>query len=132
MADNMVQISRVAYEASQKVMANLRSELESLKKAKPGVSIDPNPAILAELAQVKQVLEQSQEENRQLRAARIATPELKNKTPTMKVGEKGGVCVYGLGRFPVTQYKEQWHKLLDMADDIRAFIVEHDSELKTK
>jgi hypothetical protein len=42
------------------------------------------------------------------------------------------VSVYGLGRFPVTLYKEQWGKLLAMADDIRAFIKEHDSELKAK
>jgi hypothetical protein len=42
------------------------------------------------------------------------------------------VSVYGLGRFPVTLYKEQWLKLLDMADGIRAFIAAHDSELKTK
>jgi len=38
------------------------------------------------------------------------------------VSEKGGLSVYGLGRFPVTLYKEQWLKLLDLADDIRAFI----------
>jgi hypothetical protein len=50
----------------------------------------------------------------------------------MKVSEKGGVSVYGLGRFPVTLYKEQWTKLLDMADDIRAFLKENDSKLKTK
>ncbi|PYM90075.1 MAG: hypothetical protein DME04_24085 [Candidatus Rokuibacteriota bacterium] len=43
---------------------------------------------------------------------------------SMKVSEKGGVSVYGLGRFPVTLYKEQWAKLLDIADDIRAFIRE--------
>ena len=49
-----------------------------------------------------------------------------------KVGEKGGVSVYGLGRFPVTLYKEQWTKLLAMTDEIRAFIKEHDTELKTK
>jgi len=49
-----------------------------------------------------------------------------------KVSEKGGVSVYGLGRFPVTLYKEQWAKLLDMADDIRAFIKEHDAELKSR
>jgi hypothetical protein len=42
------------------------------------------------------------------------------------------VSVYGLGRFPVTLYKEQWMKLLDMADEIRVFISEHDAELKTK
>jgi hypothetical protein len=51
---------------------------------------------------------------------------------SLKVSEKGGVSVYGLGRFPVTLYKEQWQKLLDMADDIRSFIREHDGELKTK
>jgi hypothetical protein len=51
---------------------------------------------------------------------------------TMKVSEKGGVSVYGLGRFPVTLYKEQWVRLLAMADEIRAFIAEHDAELKTK
>ena len=51
---------------------------------------------------------------------------------SLKVSEKGGVSVYGLGRFPVTLYKEQWAKLLDMADQIRAFISEHESELKAK
>jgi hypothetical protein len=48
------------------------------------------------------------------------------------VSEKGGVSVYGLGRFPVTLYKEQWAKLLAMADEIRAFIKENDTRLKTK
>lgn len=51
---------------------------------------------------------------------------------SLKVSEKGGVSVYGLGRFPVTLYKEQWTKLLAMTDEIRAFIKEHDAELKTK
>ena len=51
---------------------------------------------------------------------------------SLKVSEKGGVSVYGLGRFPVTLYKEQWQRLLAMADDIRAFIKENDSKLKTK
>lgn len=51
---------------------------------------------------------------------------------SLKVSEKGGVSVYGLGRFPVTLYKEQWAKLLDMADEIRAFLKEHDAELKAK
>jgi hypothetical protein len=54
------------------------------------------------------------------------------KGVSLKVSEKGGVSVYGLGRFPVTLYKEQWGKLLDMADDIRTFIREHDAELKAK
>jgi len=50
----------------------------------------------------------------------------------MKVSEKGALSVYGMGRFPVTLYKEQWLKLLDMADDIRAFIAANDSALKGK
>lgn len=55
-----------------------------------------------------------------------------SKGVSMKVSEKGGVSIYGLGRFPVTLYKEQWTKLLDMADDIRAFIQENESKLKAK
>jgi hypothetical protein len=51
---------------------------------------------------------------------------------TLKVSEKGGVSVYGLGRFPVTLYQEQWAKLLAMADDIRAFIRENEAKLKKK
>lgn len=51
---------------------------------------------------------------------------------SIRVSEKGGVSVYGLGRFPVTLYKEQWLKLLGLGDDIRTFIDAHDSELKVK
>jgi len=51
---------------------------------------------------------------------------------TMKVSEKGGLSVYGMGRFPVTLYKEQWLKLLDMSDDIRTFIAANEGRLKTK
>ena len=51
---------------------------------------------------------------------------------SLKVSEKGGVSVYGLGRFPITLYQEQWTKLLDMADQIREFITEHQGELKKK
>jgi len=50
----------------------------------------------------------------------------------MKVSEKGAVSVYGMGRFPVTLYKEQWLRLLDMADDIRAFIAANEGQLKAK
>ena len=51
---------------------------------------------------------------------------------SMKVSEKGGLSIYGLGRFPITLYKEQWTKLLAMAEEIRAFIKENDAALKTK
>jgi hypothetical protein len=49
-----------------------------------------------------------------------------------KIGEKGGVSVYGLGRFPVTLYYEQWIRLLDVADKLRAFMEENKSRLKLK
>ena len=48
----------------------------------------------------------------------------------IKVSEKGAVSIYGMGRFPVTLYKEQWLKLLDMAAEIRAFIAANESQLK--
>ena len=51
---------------------------------------------------------------------------------SMKVSEKGAVSIYGLGRFPVTLYKEQWAKLLAMAEEIKQFIKENDAQLKAK
>ena len=51
---------------------------------------------------------------------------------SLRVSEKGGLSVYGLGRFPVTLYREQWEKLLDMADEIRNFIRDNDRTLKKK
>ena len=59
-------------------------------------------------------------------------PAVGTRATGLKVSEKGGLSVYGLGRFPVTLYKEQWTKLLDMADEIRAFMKENDAKLKTK
>ena len=51
---------------------------------------------------------------------------------SLKVSEKGGLSVYGLGRFPVTLYREQWDKLLGMAEEIREFIKANDQALKKK
>ena len=70
-------------------------------------------------------LERLKAENEQLKSQR-------GRSVSLKVSEKGGVSVYGLGRFPVTLYKEQWSKLLAMADEIKAFLKEHDAELKAK
>jgi len=67
-----------------------------------------------------------------LRRENEALKQRTTRAVSLKVSEKGGVSVYGLGRFPITFYQEQWTKLLDMADEIRAFIVEHQSELKKK
>ncbi len=51
---------------------------------------------------------------------------------SLKISEKGGLSVYGLGRFPVTLYKEQWLRLLDLSDEIRAFIKANEKQLKAK
>jgi hypothetical protein len=76
--------------------------------------------------------ESVQSELERLRAENAALKARGSRGVSLRVSEKGGVSVYGLGRFPVTLYKEQWAKLLDMANDIRAFMTEHDAELKAK
>ncbi len=76
--------------------------------------------------------EQMEEELERLRTENEALKKRSEKGLSLKVSQKGGVSVYGLGRFPVTLYKEQWEKLLDMSDDIRAFIQENEPQLKTK
>ena len=68
----------------------------------------------------------------QLKAEMEALKARTSKGISLKVSEKGAVSVYGMGRFPVTLYKEQWLKLLDMSDDLRRFIAENDSKLKAK
>ena len=77
--------------------------------------------------------ENLQTENERLRAEieKLKKPVQRGQI-SMKVSEKGGLSVYGLGRFPVTLYREQWDKLLGVSDQIREFIQSHDSELKKK
>jgi hypothetical protein len=74
---------------------------------------------------LKAELERLKSENEALKAKT-------GRATSIRVSEKGAVSVYGLGRFPVTLYKEQWLKLLDLADDIRKFIAENGAKLKTK
>ncbi len=67
-----------------------------------------------------------------LRAENAALKRGETSGIRMKVSEKGALSVYGMGRFPVTLYKEQWLRLLDMSDDIRAFIAANEGRLKAK
>lgn len=76
--------------------------------------------------------DEMQQELERLRAENARLKKTVSKGVSLKISEKGGVSVYGLGRFPVTLYKEQWAKLLEMADDIRAFIRDNEASLKAK
>ena len=75
---------------------------------------------------LKAELDRLRTENERLKASRS------RGGVNLKISEKGGLSVYGLGRFPVTLYKEQWAKLLEAADEIRAFLKENDQHLKAK
>jgi hypothetical protein len=76
---------------------------------------------------VKVEIERLRAENESLKNKKSAEGSL-----SMKVSEKGALSIYGMGRFPVTLYKEQWLKLLGIADQIKKYIEENNSRLKTK
>ena len=76
--------------------------------------------------------EEMQQELERLRAENEALKKKRNTSVSMKVSEKGAVSVYGLGRFPVTLYQEQWQKLLALADEIKTFIEDNKASLKVK
>ena len=76
--------------------------------------------------------EDLQSELERLRAENESLKKAGRGKLAMKVSEKGALSVYGMGRFPVTLYKEQWLRLLGMAEEIKAFIAANDASLKTK
>jgi hypothetical protein len=93
-----------------------RGEQERIEQG--GSRVGEEDDLKAELARLK-------EENERLKSRT-------GRGLSLKVSEKGALSVYGLGRFPVTLYKEQWQKLLGMADEIREFLKENDAQLKSK
>ena len=76
--------------------------------------------------------EELQKEVEKLRAENKALKNSLSKGLSLRVSQKGALSVYGLGRFPVTLYKTQWLRLLDMAEDIKTFIEQNESQLKSK
>jgi hypothetical protein len=78
------------------------------------------------------VTEDMQSELERLRAENERLKKAGRGKLAMKVSEKGALSVYGMGRFPVTLYKEQWLRLIAMADEIKAFIEANDASLKSK
>lgn len=73
-----------------------------------------------------------QEELERLRAENAALKAGQQKGLRLQVSAKGGVSLYGIRRFPVTFYMEEWERILGMSDEIQAFIRENASELKQK
>lgn len=67
-----------------------------------------------------------------LKAENASLKRARNAGITFKVSEKGAVSVYGLGRFPVTLYKEQWERLLASSDQLKAFIADNSEKLKVR
>jgi hypothetical protein len=67
-----------------------------------------------------------------LKAENEALKAKEKRGTYLRVSEKGGASLYGMRRFPITFYREEWERILSMSDEIRAFIAEHASELKTK
>ena len=76
--------------------------------------------------------EELEAEVARLRAENEALKRPERGRLSLKVSEKGALSVYGMGRFPVTLYKEQWLRLLAIAEDIKAFIAANDERLKAK
>ena len=76
--------------------------------------------------------EDVQAELARLRAENERLKQTGRSKLAMKVSEKGALSVYGLGRFPVTLYKEQWLRLLSMAEEIKSFIEANQESLKAK
>ena len=76
--------------------------------------------------------EDLQSELERLRAENESLKKAGRGKLAMKVSEKGALSVYGMGRFPVTLYKEQWLRLLTMAEEIKAFIAANEASLKSK
>jgi hypothetical protein len=79
---------------------------------------------MATVEEMQAELERLRQENEVLKATK--------RSESIRVSEKGGVSVYGLGRFPVTLYPEQWERLVGMGDEIRTFIQENRARLKWK
>lgn len=75
---------------------------------------------------LKAEIERLKQENESLKS------KPKGRALELRVSQKGAVSLYGLGRFPVTLYKEQWERVLNMTDEIRDFLAENASQLKTK
>lgn len=84
------------------------------------------------MAEMKEEMDRIKAENAALEAKLAENKAAAQRSIYMKVSDKGAASLYGLGRFPVTLYVEQWNRVLDMAPDIKAFLESNKATLKTK
>ena len=103
---------------------DVRIEPGDVKKIAGRVNVDSRGGTMNE-SEMQAELERLRAENAQLKTKEKGGISL-------KVSEKGAVSLYGMGRFPVTLYKEQWLRVLASAAEIETFIRENESKLKTK
>jgi hypothetical protein len=97
-----------------------------------GILSVSRPVVVSQNLDTMPSEEELHAELERLRAENEALKKPARGQMSLKVSEKGALSVYGLGRFPVTLYREQWDKLLGMADSIRQFIKDNDATLKKK
>ena len=88
---------------------------------------DETAKMVAKFQELQSQLKRAEAENEALAAKLAKSPKMK-----VKIGKKGGISVYGLGRFPITLYREQWPRLWSMQSDIDAFIDANTANLKYK
>ena len=81
-------------------------------------------------AEAMQLLEQERERNKRLQS--VVDAQQRAQSLTLKVSEKGAVSLYGMGRFPITHYPDQWMKILAIAEQIKGFIQENKEKLSFK
>lgn len=81
---------------------------------------------------LKRQLEEMKREKEEVEAQLAAEKAKQTRAVYLKVSEKGGASLYGIRRFPVTFYVEEWNRILDMEPEIRSFLKAHESELTTK
>jgi hypothetical protein len=93
---------------------------------------DGGPRVMQQYEARKKLMTEPTYEELKARLAELEAQKQRTGNMSFKVSDKGGVSVYGLGRFPVTLYYEQWPKLLDRAQDLRDFLEENKSKLKLK
>jgi hypothetical protein len=84
--------------------------------------------VVPDVSDLQAQLDALKAENEAMKVAAASKP----KTMSMKVSEKGGLSVYGLGRFPVTLYVQQWERLFSIVDEVKAFIAANRASLKVK